>query len=337
MNSKFIYLPLASMIVIGSASAQTDSQKDAIILDLSKASTPLSFDEVNGMWTDTFNEEITEIESQVFSIIHGSVSDYDYWYGFTASNSTDNSYQSNTLLYQYSNMGKGGILLNEDGTIKLNEFGAPVTGKDMPYLVAFPKSEITFNTGKSYELVGAYFNLNTYTFYSILYGDGFARAFTEGDELTLTVHGLDANDNEKTLDIKLASFSNGSLTAATNWKYVDLSSLGVVDEIYFTMNSTDSGQWGMNTPGYFCMDKLFVREASGTSAVADETIAKDYGISYDHLSKTISLNKEGFAIVYDSIGRMVKSVSNTVSFSVNDLPAGIYVVKSGSSRLKFAR
>ena len=244
------------------------SAHDLIILDLSKATTPLSFDDVNGMWNDTFDDDATEIESQVFSIVHGSISDYDYWYGFTASNSTDNTYQSNTLLYQYSNMAKGGILLNEDGSIKTNDFGAPVVGKDMPYLVAFPKSEITFNTGKEYELVGGYFNLNSYTFYSILYGDGYARAFTEGDELTLTVHGVDADENETTLDIKLASFNNGALTAATNWMYVDLSSLGVVEEIYFTMSSTDSGQWGMNTPGYFCLDKLIVKESAGNSAIS---------------------------------------------------------------------
>ena len=27
-----------------------------------------------------------------------------------------------------------------------------------------------------------------------------------------------------------------------------------VTDVYFTMNSTDVGQWGMNTPAFFCID-----------------------------------------------------------------------------------
>lgn len=336
MNLKSLCLATAMLSGFLGIYAQA-TYEDIITLDLTKATPTLSFDEVNGMWSGTFDDDVTEIESQVFSIVHGSISDYSYWYGFTASNSTDNSYQSNTLLYQYSNMAKGGILLNEDGSIKKNDFGAPVTSKEMPYLVAFPKSEITFNTGKSYEMVGGYFNLNSYTFYSILYGDGYARAFTEGDKLTLTVHGVDADDNEKSLDITLASFNNGELTATTGWKYVDLSELGVVEELYFTMSSTDSGQWGMNTPGYFCLDKLMVKEATISSIFSIESMEKKGSILYNRETKTITLPENSFAMVYDSTGRLILTSSDTKTFSVNDLASGIYVVKSGNQRLKFAR
>lgn len=336
MKQKTFYLSMVIMITIGTVSAQTIADEKTILLDLSKSTTPLTFDEVNGMWIDTFDEDIEEIESQVFSISHGCITDYNYWYSFTASNAIDNSYQSNTSLYQYSNMGKGGILLNEDGTIKKNDFGAPQTGKEMPFLVGYPKSEITFNTGKSYEVIGAYFNLNTYTFYSILYGDGFARAFTEGDKLTLTVHGVDSEEKESTVDIILASFTNGCLTAATNWVYVDLSSLGIVEEIYFTMSSTDSGQWGMNTPAYFCLDKLAVKESSQTSSISSNSFSSGNQIFYNRSNHTISLGKSQFAIVYDVLGNKVM-YSNSESFSVADLPKGIYVVKTNNGRLKFSR
>ena len=327
---------MAILAAIAGANAQETSD-DVIMLDLSKSTTPLTFDGENGMWNDTFDEETETIESQVFSIYHGCISDYKYWYSFTASNSADNAYQSNTLTYQYSNMAKGGILLNEDGTITTNEFGAPVAGKEMPYLVGYPKSEITFNTGKSYEMVGGYFNLNSYTFYSILYGDGYARAFTDGDELTLTVHGVDAEENEKTVDISLASFKNGALTASTGWKYVDLSALGVVEELYFTMSSTDKGQYGMNTPAYFCMDKLMVKESSTSSVISAESLGNKGAISYDRNSKEINLPQAGFAMVFDAAGKVVMSSSDRASFSVEHLESGIYVVKSGNLRLKFVR
>lgn len=214
MKLKSTYFTMAAFVAIATASAPANAQNDLIYLDLSKATTPLTFNETNGMWADTYNDDETEIESQVFSIVHESMEDYNAWWGFTASNSVDNKYQSNTLTYQYSNMALGGILLDENGNIKKTSFGAPETGKEMPYLVGFAgfgKSEITFNTGKLYEVVGVYVNLNSYTFYSLLYGDGFARAFTQGDELTLVIHGVDAEENEKTVEVSMASFNNGDL------------------------------------------------------------------------------------------------------------------------------
>lgn len=335
MNYKSFYFTTVAMLSLGTAIAQTASD-DVIILDLSKATTSLSFDESNGMWEGTYDDDETEIESQVFSIVHGSYAEWKTWWGFTASNSTDNKFQSEPLTYQFSNMALGGILLNEDGSIKTNDFGAPVTGKEMPYLVGYPKSEILFNTGKTYEVVGAYFNLNSYTFYSVLYGDSYSRAFTDGDDLKLIVHGVDMEENEKIVEISLASFNNGLLTASTGWKYVDLSSLGEVEEIYFTMTSTDSGEWGMNTPGYFCLDKLMVRESSESSFITDI----DYGsnrIFYDRFNKVIKLGNSNFAIIYDSVGRKVMSVYDSNEVSVENLPGGVYVVKSGNNRLKFVR
>ena len=335
MKLKSIFLSIVSLMV-ASASAQTTFDDDVIVLDLSKSTTPLTFESENGMWAGTYDDEETEIESQVFSIVHGCYAEWKTWWGFTASNSTNNLYQSNTLTYQFSNMAKGGILLNEDGSIKTNEFGAPVSGKEMPYLVGYPKAEITFNTGKSYEVIGAYVNLNSYTFYSVLYGDSFSRAFTEGDNLKLTVHGVDAEENEKTVEVSLASFSNGTLTASTGWKYIDLSSLGEVEEIYFTMSSTDTGEWGMNTPGYFCLDKLAVKETSGSSSVSTDSL-NSQRIYYNRITKTINLEKIDFMAIYDAAGKIILTSTDKNTISVEDLPAGIYIAKAGNNRLKFAR
>lgn len=47
----------------------------------------------------------------------------------------------------------------------------------------------------------------------------------------------------------------------SGWTKVDLSSLGQVDRLTFTCDSNDTGQWGVNTPGYFALDDLaFVSE-----------------------------------------------------------------------------
>ena len=73
--------------------------------------------------------------------------EYKTWWGFTASNSTDNARKDDTLTFQFSNMAKGGIVLNEDGTVKTDDFGAPVTSAEMPYLVGYYGSYFCQTTG----------------------------------------------------------------------------------------------------------------------------------------------------------------------------------------------
>ena len=41
-----------------------------------------------------------------------------------------------------------------------------------------------------------------------------------------------------------------------DWTYCDLSSLGEVTKLTFALSSTDNGDYGMNTPAYFCIDEL---------------------------------------------------------------------------------
>lgn len=340
MKSKVLFSVAIATCVVASLNAQT-ANDGVITLDLSKATTSLTFDTSNGMWEGTYDDDETEIESQVFSFVHNSMGDYNTWWGFTASNSANNAKQTNTMTYQFSNMGVGGIVLNDDGTVKTNSYGAPVTSASMPYLVAFAMTgfskhpaDMTFTTDKSYEVIGAYFNLNSYTYYSIEDGDSFARAFTNGDKFTLTVHGVSPEGDEKTVDVDLASYSNGNLTINRGWMYVDLSALGTVDQIWFSMTSTDSGAYGMNTPAYFCMDKLMVKE-SAQDAVADVFMPKTK-ITYNRANHTVTVSGEPFAMVYDQAGRCVMSCdSNT--FSIESLSAGVYIVRAGDAKIKIAR
>lgn len=317
------------------------SAQDVITLDLSKSNTVLEFNEQTGAWVGTFDDDEESIDSQCFNFIHSSMSSYSTWWGFTASNSADNSVRDNYVTYQYSNMAKGGIALNDDGSVKMDEFGAPVVSADMPYLVAFYSPfmsrrpvTMTFEDSKSYEAVGVYVSLNSWTFYSLLYGDSFARAFTNGDKYTLTIHGVAPDETEKEVEVTLGSFSNGDLTASKGWKYVDLTSLGVVNELYFTIKSTDSGAYGDNTPAYFCLDKLMVKE--DTSSAVAHIASSSAVIKYDRASKTVSVSGADFSAVYDSAGRKVMATEAS-EYSLESLSAGIYVIKAGNSSIKIAK
>lgn len=314
---------------------------DIITLDLTKATTTLEFNADNGSWTGTYDDDIESIESQCFSFIKNSYGSYKTWWGITASKSADNKPKTDVLTYQFSNMALGGIVLNDDGSVKKNEFGAPVTSPDVPYLVCYggkawgPDAvDMVFNDGKLYEPVGMYVNLNSYTYYSNMFGQTPARAFTNGDKFTLTVHGFAADETEKTVDVDLASCENGNLTQAMGWVYVDLSSLGAVNEMTFTFETTDTGAYGQNTPTYFCMDKLMVKQSS--AAAADNIIADDTVIRYDRPAGTVTIEGADFMMIRNTAGQTVMSGEGRV-FDISGLPSGVYIIRAGNRSLKIIK
>ncbi len=112
---------------------------------------------------------------------------------------------------------------------------------------------------------GLYVTNCNYTFYSMLDGDLFAKKFggnsgNDPDFLVLTITGKDINDAVAgSVDFYLADFrfeDNSADYIIETWEYVDLSSLGVVKSLEFALSSSDTGDWGMNTPSYFALDTI---------------------------------------------------------------------------------
>ena len=101
---------------------------------------------------------------------------------------------------------------------------------------------------------GMYVCNNTYAYNSITKGDSYAgEPFKEGDFFTLTIYGsLEGEEVNAKVDFDLARGTN----VVTEWTYVDLSKLGKVDELHFEMTGSRTGDWGLNTPTYFCIDNL---------------------------------------------------------------------------------
>ncbi len=87
-------------------------------------------------------------------------------------------------------------------------------------------------------------------------GDGLstiAGGFTDDDYLLLTITGsLEDKDVNGKVDFYLAQ----GKTIVTDWTYVDLSTLGKIDELHFAMSGTKSNNYGLTTPTYFCIDNL---------------------------------------------------------------------------------
>jgi len=159
-----------------------------------------------------------------------------YWEGFAYSNITDTTvvgYEG-----QYNAVPGGSV---NGGSI----YGVGYIGfmGTVP-TVTFPDEQV---------VSGAYVTNDTYAFYAMRDGDAFAKQFEEGDWFTLTIEGKDsAGSSTGTVDVSLAD----GTSIADDWTWVSLGSLGAVRSLEFTLSSSDTGDFGMNTPAYFCIDDL---------------------------------------------------------------------------------
>jgi hypothetical protein len=95
-------------------------------------------------------------------------------------------------------------------------------------------------------------------------GDDFAKKFGLGDWFKLTIRAFDKSGaaTGRVIDFYLADFRTATSPGIiTDWTLIDLTPLGAnVNTVKFELNSSDVGDWGMNTPNYFCFDNLAIKK-----------------------------------------------------------------------------
>ena len=139
--------------------------------------------------------------------------------------------------------------------------GGPVAGNNFAVAYLDNYSEgASLNikyTGFATYLPGTYVTNNAYAASVIKTGNDYSRAFKDGDYFKLSFVGYLAGVKIGTVDFYLADYRNGKSIIVKEWTYVELgTALGIVDEIRCTLESTDKGDYGMNTPAYFCLDNF---------------------------------------------------------------------------------
>ncbi len=170
--------------------------------------------------------------------------DYSSWSGWSYSKVSDNVTAG--WGNQYSSIAGSGVNGSESYGVSYAGFG----------------STVQFDVLSTVE--GAYFTNSTYSYYSMLNGDNFAKKFggadgSDEDWFLLTVKGYNGGVETESLEIYLADYRFADSSddyILDEWKWFDLSGLGEVDEVSFSLSSSDVGDWGMNTPAYFSMDNF---------------------------------------------------------------------------------
>ncbi|MBA4323127.1 MAG: PEP-CTERM sorting domain-containing protein [Odoribacter sp.] len=106
---------------------------------------------------------------------------------------------------------------------------------------------------------------STYAYHAVKNGNAFCKKFggdtgNDPDWFILTLTAIDSNgDPAGVVDINLADFrftDNSKDYIANAWTDIDLSAFGFIKALKFEMSSSDSGIWGMNNPGYVCIDNI---------------------------------------------------------------------------------
>ena len=97
---------------------------------------------------------------------------------------------------------------------------------------------------------------STYTFLDMKNGSAYSKKFVDGDWYKVTVTGYLNGNKTAAVDYYLADFRAGKTFLSNTWNKVDVSTLGKVDKVMFSFDSSDKGTWGVNTPSYVCIDNI---------------------------------------------------------------------------------
>ena len=278
------------------------------------AQEPATFEDVqlgsNGIWAAPEGENEMPSGGWLFTNYTG----YGYWGGFTASNRTD---------------------LNQTG---LNAQYTAVTGcgydGSTQYALAYTygvQTDVYAADGQSHTVTGCYITNNLWAYQDVLQGSMGQTPFggLSGDDpdwFKLTATGKNASGQTVgTLDFYLADYrfeDNSQDYVLDTWEWFDLSPLGPVATISFSLSSTKSNYGGMITPAYFCMDNF-----NGGGVAPDlppYVVNPVQNVVFNDYPQTLQVNLNGVATDPDDPDENI-----TYSIVSNSNPSALTATMSG--------
>jgi hypothetical protein len=230
-------------------------------------------------------------------------------------------------------------------------------------------SVVTFsntNTG----LAGFYITNTTYAWKTIKIGNMFSRKFgdTTGtgsgtsipqgeypDWFKVVVRGYRSGAMiTDSVEYYLADYRAAGTSSdytIKNWQFVNCASLGQVDSVMFELKSSDTGAFGMNTPGFFSIDDLTTNYSVGVTELVNISNVSlfpnpsnsNVSVKYNSKAETeLEVN------VYDVAGKNViatvtntRAGENTIHIESASLEAGVYFIELkdavSSKKIKFVK
>jgi hypothetical protein len=243
------------------------------------------------------------------------------WSGFAYSNKLD------TVNQNYSNQYS---CFAGQQTLNSTIFGISYNNADYSTYQIIPNTVSFSQTIKPTSMQVAN---NTYTALTIKNGNSYSKKFggdsgNDPDWFKLTIVGFLDSIPTDTVEFYLADYrfsDNQQDYIVKDWQTVDLSSLGNVNQLSFSLSSSDTGSYGMNTPAYFCFDNIVYEHANFMNASSNEAFIVYPNPAKDKINFSKSVND---IHIYNMMGCKVYEnhiLINTLSIS--NLPSGYYTIK----------
>ena len=247
-------------------------------------------------------------------------SSWDSWNGFAISNTTD---------------------VTTPGY--LNQYSAFAGSGSTNYAVYCPAGTISF-AGQGVDLDSLEITNTTFTAISMRDGDTYSKKFgslTDANGITDGTNGEDyykvwifahAENGRKidSVEFYLADFrftDDAQDYIVNTWHSIDLSFITeTVYSISFLLESSDNGDFGMNTPAYFAIDNLTINKSTGLS----ENTISGITVYPNPMADQLHVKGEsGIIEIYDVAGKSVltSNYSGDTTIEVSDLSSGSYTMK----------
>lgn len=234
---KFLYFLLAIGTILSFASCSDDDNDgdDREILSV------IDFENISMPDTGFINNLEYQEKGIRFSNTYTESSYGAYWEGFSYSEWTDRTTPG--LINQYSVYASSGANQSKYFALAYDSYESP--------------TNFQFINDQSYKVKSVMVNNNTYAVLSIKEGNYPSKQFENGDWFKVIFTGYNvAGEAGKTVEFYLADYRDGKTYICNAWTKVDLESLGSVNKVTITFDSSDKGEYGVNTPKYVCIDDL---------------------------------------------------------------------------------
>ena len=255
--------------------------------------------------------------------------DYFSWQGWAYSNTTDATTYNYTNQYS-SATGRGAENSNNYavcyvGADWMTDFSQIPSIIEIDYPQDFPNN------------FGMYVSLSTYT--NLYMEDEFTSYESNNHWLKLHINGFNINtDTMLSQEFYLADYRVGNENfKMVDWTYIDMSWARGCDRLEFTFSSSDSGEYGINTPTYFCMDNFGAPEPISVKENIFENLKIFNNLEYCVISNSKIINK---IEIVDVLGKNIKVENvnaNSTEINISDLKQGVYLINIYSENQRIGR
>jgi hypothetical protein len=255
----------------------------------------------------------------------------DFWTGFSISNMKDTTDKSYTNMYS---------VVNATGYNQSNN-----------YAVAYQSAKVVLTgEAKGKQVLGFFVNNGTYSYSDMKNGSAFSKKFggnngTDSDFFKINIQAWKANGvpADTNLSFYLADYTSADSSQdyiLNEWTWVNLKALNDIDSLLITFASSDTGQFGINTPTYFYMDNFTTRDLNSSVSLNELNEKAEIIVFPNPAENTLYVGGiEGIVSlqIFDLNGRLICENRKQKQIETSELTAGVYVLNIATEKGNFQK